>query len=249
MEYARGVYPPAIRVFDKFPHEKKNFSVANQMYTMAIGRFTNSLVLRFNSIRFSLHFGAPQDVMKASRLLDETLREAMFYWQVDVMEDVFPMDYFSLYFNYRRYFDVVTEHVITGRSVREDLIKILLASLHAYAGFYDNGIEHYEKALELDDDFPFYRLRLAQHLLKRGQPADHERASELFFELADGSVFFREAIAGLNTLRTRGVVAEERVAPFAMRMMRYENSVSDNEFEDWTDLPLRPLPIVEDLRR
>jgi hypothetical protein len=163
-------------------------------------RYPHSLVARFNGIRVMLHLGTPELVSEALALLDETLRLPASHWQVDVMEDVFPWDFFPQFFNYRGYFDRVTDNLMRETPVERDLCRLLLASLHAYRGFYPSGygfhsqsLDDFQKAVELDPDFPYFKFWYAEQLLKSGLPEDHHIACKLLEELANGSLIFQEA--------------------------------------------------------
>ncbi len=174
------------------------------VYRKARERFPRSLVVRFNEIRVMLHFGTPKLVSEALALLDETLRLRPNQWQIDVMEDVFPWDFFPQLFNYRGYFDRVTQHLTQGTPVEEDLCRLILASLHAYRGFYPSQHGFYSQALDdfgaaaaLDPDFPFFQLWYAEQLLRRGLPEDQQAASSILHELASESLLFQEALKWL----------------------------------------------------
>jgi tetratricopeptide (TPR) repeat protein len=169
-------------------------------YHAAQEHFPRSLVTRFNSIRVMLHLGTPDLVSEALSLLDETLRLPHDHWQVHVMEDVFPWDFFPQFFNYRAYFDHITGHLMHDKPVDSDLRRLILASLHAYRGFYpsrydlyDRSLDHYQAAVALDPDFPYFKLWHAKQLLKRGQREDRLAAARLLRELADNSLMFQEA--------------------------------------------------------
>ncbi len=176
----------------------------HDVYRTARQRFPRSLVVRFNEIRVMLHFGSPKLVAEAVALLDETLRLPPNHWQIDVMEDVFPWDFFPQFFNYRGYFDYVTQHLTQGVPVEEDLCRLILASLHAYRGFYptyhgfySQALDDYGAAAALDSDFPFFQLWYADQLLRRGLDEDRRAACAILRELASGSLLFREALEWL----------------------------------------------------
>jgi hypothetical protein len=184
-----------------------------RVYRTALERCPRSLVARFNSIRVMLHFGTPDLVSEALALLDETLALPPDHWQVEVMEDVFPWDFFPQFFNYRRYFDRVTEHLMEGTPVHPDLCGLMRASLHAYRGFYpayhgvySQSLDDFQAAAALDPDFPYFQLWYAEQLLLRGLPEDLQAACSLLRELAESSLVFLEASEMLE--RTGGQPAE-----------------------------------------
>jgi hypothetical protein len=170
------------------------------VYRMAREHFPRSLVARFNGIRVMLHFGTPELVSDGLDLLDETLSLPSSHWQIDAMEDVFPWDFFPHFFNYRSYFDLITGHLTQGITVEPDLCRLILASLHAYRGFYpayfgcySQSLDDYEAAAALDPDFPYYQLWYAEQLLKRGLTEDRRAAFAQLRELSAGSLVFQEA--------------------------------------------------------
>ncbi|HEY7427409.1 MAG TPA: glycosyltransferase [Gemmataceae bacterium] len=179
----------------------------SKVYRTTCERFPRSLVARFNYIRVLLHFGTPELVPEALVLLDETLDLPPDHWQIDVMEDVFPWDFFPQFFNYRSYFDRVTAHLMQGVPAEPDLCRLILASLHAYRGFYpayhgfySQGLDDYQSAAALDPDFPYFRLWHAEQLLQRGLSNDRLAARRLLRELAGGSLVFLEAFQMLENL-------------------------------------------------
>lgn len=170
------------------------------VYGRARAHFPRSLVARFNGIRVMLHFGTPELVSEALELLDETLSLPSSHWQIDVMEDVFPWDFFPHFFNYRTYFDRITEHLTQGIPVESDLCRLITASLHAYRGFYpayygcySQSLDDYQAAATLDPDFPYFQLWYAEQLLKRELPEDRRSAFTLLRKLSAGSLVFHEA--------------------------------------------------------
>jgi hypothetical protein len=174
-------------------------------YREACERFPRCLVARFNAIRVMLHFGFDEHVAEALTLLDETLHLPPSTWRIDAMEDVFPWDFFPQFFNYRVYFDRVTAHKMQGGEVEPELCRLILASLHAYRGFYptyhgvySQSLDDYRAAAALDADFPYYRLWYAEQLLQRNLDEDRREAASILLELADDSLVFQEAFALLN---------------------------------------------------
>lgn len=200
------------------------------VYRTARERFPRSLVTRFNEIRILLHFGTPELVSEALILLDETLRLPPNHWQIDVMEDVFPWDFFPQFFNYRGYFDRVTQHLIQGTEVEADLCRLILASLYAYRGFYpahhgfySQALDDYGAAVALDPDFPFFRLWYAEQLLQRALPEDQQAACRLLQELATGSLVFREALEMLEKTGAGGEEMTRRASRAREILKMHEN--------------------------
>jgi tetratricopeptide (TPR) repeat protein len=177
---------------------------AFELYRKALHLFPQSLVLRFNLIRTSLHFGQPRDVSEALDLAKETLEHPESAWQIDPMEDVFPLDFFSVCFNYRRYLDRINEHVMEGKSVQRDLVKLILASLLYYLSHYSNDPGYAKRAAALDPEFSAYTFRYAQQLIHRGWAGDLQEAVDLLVTLAEDTTHFVEALQTLQSLQARG---------------------------------------------
>ncbi len=202
----------------------------NNLYRAARERFPRSLVTRFNAIRVMLHFGTPELASEALALLDEVLLLPPNYWQIDVMEDVFPWDFFPQFFNYRGYFDRITQHLTLGHPVEPDLCRLILASLHAYRGFYpathgfySQAVDDFGSAAALDPDFPFFQLWYAEQLLERGLAEDRLNACRLLRELADGSLVFQEALEMLEKTGDAGEDIARRAARVREILQMREN--------------------------
>ena len=144
------------------------------------------------------------------RLLDDTLASPADDpggWSLDVMEDVFPWDFFPQHFNYRDYFDLITRQLIDGADTRPQLRQLLLASLNYYRGFHapyqdfhSQAADYFRRAVSLDPVFPYYRYHLAEELLQRGLPEDDAEAVHLLRGLLNGSILFVEAFELLSRL-------------------------------------------------
>ena len=203
------------------------------VYRTARERFPRSLVVRFNEIRTMLHFGTSNLVAGALALLDETLRLPPNHWQIDVMEDVFPWDFFPQFFNYRAYFDCITQHLTQGIPVEEDLCRLILASLHAYRGFYptyhgfySQALDDYGAAAALDPEFPFFQLWYADQLLRRGLHEDQQAAHGILHELATGSLLFREALEWLVKIGAAKEHLKQRAGRVNEILLIYEQSMA-----------------------
>jgi GT2 family glycosyltransferase/glycosyltransferase involved in cell wall biosynthesis len=198
---------------------------AFQLYRTGMDEFPDSLVLRFNLIRTALHFGRPKDQATALKLAGETLDKPTEIWQVDPLDDVFPWDFFNTFFNYRSYFDRVTDHFTRGTDVRGSLVRLLLASLHYYLGRYSESLENLKKAAELDPEFPFYKLSYAQYLVKRGWPEDYGAAGDLLIPLAEKSMLFEEAFRLLEKLQSQQQYICPQFGDLAGKMDQAERSI------------------------
>lgn len=188
---------------DNIASGRKLLNIALNIYKSGLDRFPKSLVLRFNFVRTVFHFGFPSDADEALRLSKEILQSPLLFWEIDVMEDVFPWDFYSNFFNYRKYFDTVKEILMNVTAKRETLVKLILASLHYYVGHYTENIEHFQQAAQMDPEFPFYTYHYARHLLNREGTNDFKEAIELLTTLARDSMLFNEAFSMLEELRSK----------------------------------------------
>jgi hypothetical protein len=172
-----------------------------ELYRGGVKKFPRSLVLRFNYIRAALHLAGERDRDDAARLAERTLAESPSRWKVDPLDDVFPYDFFSTTFNYRAYLDAVTRHATGGRRERDAMVRLILASLHHHLGLHTGNLEALGRAVELDPDFPPYRLEVARGLARTEDRANHVRAGEMLADLALTTPLFVEACDVLEHLR------------------------------------------------
>jgi hypothetical protein len=170
-----------------------------------IRRFPESLPLRFNAVRAALHFGLDKEVKWALALARDTLGIPYREWDVDPLEDVFPWDFFSPFFNYRAYFDRVTQSLGGGPGPNPDLARLIFASIHHYLSHFLNPLDHAPQAAALDPGFPFYTYKWVLALLERGQSQDVAQAIRLLTGLADGSILAPEALVLLQRIEEAGI--------------------------------------------
>jgi len=206
------------------------------IYRTGIANFPKSLVLRLNLVRTALHSGQPQDIKDAMQLALETVSMPESNWQIDVMEDVFPWDFCSTSFNYRKYFDLVTEHISRGAPVNSALTRLILASLHYCLGHYSKSPDHFRQATALDPEFPFYRFSYAKRLIQRGEPDDYLKAGELLTELAGNSILFVEAFSLLQQLQEKQLYMSPRYEELATMVFDYSfRYLMQNTYSDGSD--------------
>jgi hypothetical protein len=237
-DFEPGYPPPVHQLLD----------LALNLFTSGVNQFPRSLPLRFNLIRTVLHLGRPDMVTNALAFARQTLEAPFHHWAVDVLEDVFPWDCYSGFFNYRKYFDRVTFHLSRGVQVGPDLTRLILASLHHYLSFYANPVEHASKAVSLDRDFAPYRLRLARIMIERAGVVDQKRAKgvenhvvlntgktvddmlmaeRLLHELARDSILFPEAADLLEQLASENRTTQPISDSIRLAAARYRASVDD----------------------
>jgi hypothetical protein len=160
----------------------------------AIERFPLALVPRVNLVRVLVHFGDPAQVRHGIAVLDDTLRSTHGHWQVGLLDDVLPWDFHPSLFNYRRYFDAVTQSFGTSHPRIETLIAVLLASLNHYRSKYADeiagdrsSIEYAAEAVRLDSEFAEYVLQYCRLLVSRGDPGHLVEAAAHLGRLASHS--------------------------------------------------------------
>ncbi|NQT02288.1 MAG: hypothetical protein HQ580_09705 [Planctomycetes bacterium] len=191
------------------------------LYRMGISKFPQSLVLRLNFIRIAMQFGLRQEANEAIQLLKETLDTPASNWKIDVMEDVFPWDFGSTTFNYRKYFDLVTEHLAQGTSVNSALTQLILAALYFHLSLYTKDPDDLKQAVIYDPEFPIYRFYYAKILIRRGQPEDYTRAGILLTQLAENSILFAEAFCLLKQLKEKQLYISPKFEELAAKVLNY----------------------------
>ena len=179
---------------DHGPAEPTWLSNVTAPLERAVSAFPSALVPRLNLIRILLHFGRGATVRRAVALLDETLEQAPATWHVEPLDDVLPWDFCPSFFNYRRYFDVVTAVLGGQRPERGEMTATILASLHYYRARYAYEIpwtiaeiDCAARATALDSDFAEYTLYYCRLLLDRAAAADLKEAATLIESLAQRS--------------------------------------------------------------
>lgn len=199
--------PLSLNVFTDGPRlPVRPLERALELFQQGLERFPRSLVLRFNAIRAALHYGHPAEVDEALRLGRQTLAEPPERWSVGLMEDVFPWDFFSVLFNYREYFDLVTGALMNEETVSADLARLIHASLHNYMSHYEEHLEHCQAAVALDPAFPFYRFRCGRVISElRPDKQGLDEAAGVLAAAGDELLFSAEALVLLKDMHLAGV--------------------------------------------
>lgn len=216
-------------------------------YRRGTAEFPRSLILHFNMIRAALHFGSPKEVREALARAEIVVAKMESYWQLAPMDDVMPWDYFSHLFNYRGYFDLVTEYLKGSKPLECWHVRLILASIHYYLGHYNDSVANLEKAVALDPTFPFYRFRLALELLMRREADDIGRAVMLLKELVDNSMLFENAFPILEKAVKSLPFPEEQIDSFRSKYRRATQVMFTQNFQvdDWLDHSLRSSTMVD----
>jgi hypothetical protein len=186
-----------------------------EVYREGLRQYPDCLILRFNFIRTMLHFGTDRDRQEALNFAEATVSESEDLWHVSPMEDVFPWDFYSTFFNYRAYLDAVTRQMSGKEPIAEIPIRLILASLHHYLGAYTQNVDHLRRAVELDSQFPYYQFSYATELVRGGCTQDYEEAGRVLEQLAARSTLFKEAFQLLSRLDQSGLFKSQRWAEVA----------------------------------
>jgi len=206
------------------PYQERVIEKTLRLYRICAAHCPKALVLKFNWVRNAFHFGNPREVSEALVVAGEMIAMPSEEWRLDVLDDVYTWDYANSFFNFRKYTDLVTEHLMTGSSVASELVRLILAAVHHYLGHYTQSLEHFQAAVSLDPDFPIYRLMLAQALMRRAGKKDLEEAAALLRELAKDSILDFEAYHLLLELEPSGLVKRgEAIQIRAMLDRMYES--------------------------
>jgi len=191
------------------------------LYRTGIANFPHSLVLRFNMIRTALMFGQSQEIKEALQLTIDTLNKPASSWKIDIMEDVFPWDFGSISFNYRKYFDLITENLMRGTQVNSALVRLISASLYYHLGQYSNNPNHFKQAVILDPEFSTYQYYYAKKLIECGQTDDYAEAGALLTRLAESSILFVEAFCLLKQLMEKQLFISPKFEELTAKVFKY----------------------------
>ena len=185
--------------------DENNKDLLNEIkdiYETGMARFPGSLVLRFNFVRVLFHFGGTEEINYAMQLAKEAVNMPSSEWNIDIMDDIFPHDFWHTFFNYRSYFDLIMKYFRDKIDPSKELYHLIIASLHYYIGKGLNDLYHFKQSIAFDPEFVCYSFFYAQHLVKLGKNhEDYETAGELFLKLVKDSIFFVESYEYLNYLR------------------------------------------------
>ncbi len=243
LDYGVAVYAPATLCHIDSQYANHKIRKALDIYREGMDRFPKSLMLLFNFCRAAFHFGAPRDVSDAIQRGSSAFKSAANEWRVALEHDCFPYDFFPMYFNYRRYLDLVTSSYAKDESVEKSLIEIVLASLSSYLGVYTHGLEFADQSVRLDPEFPYYQLRLATELIGVGGINNYQRAGQLLESLIGRSYLFMEAYDQWRLLVAEGNYISANAERIKAKMERAKEQVVFAEQETLRGAALRlPSP-------
>lgn len=200
-----------------------------------------SLALRFNFIRSALHFGNDEDIGVAAELLRQTIESSPDEFELSPLDDIMTWDYCHEYFNYKRYFATITQHIRSADQALSVLKEIIFASLHYYFGRFAGGIGHYTKAVTLDPNFATYQIWRARELAASGDKHAAGQALPILQTLVLESVYPVDAWTLLQAVELDyGIKVENGDALNREIVSVYTQTIEDKEADV---LPFSPYDI------
>lgn len=149
-----------------------------------IAMFPRFLALQFNLMRALHHFGGSQDEVR--KMAEAIMASQESDWDVGPLDDVLPYDFFPEHFNYRSYFDLAVKVQGEGKEGSSGFFLLIRASAAHYASMAGGSVESARKAVELDPEFPLYRLDLAKRLAVTKN--SRQEAAQILAGLAGGDL-------------------------------------------------------------
>jgi radical SAM superfamily enzyme YgiQ (UPF0313 family)/predicted SAM-dependent methyltransferase len=230
------------RIFGtSIPPDRSLLLEALRRYKEGIKQFPKALILRFNYIRTVLIFGTHEEMLHAIDLAKKATETPLSAWDVDPLHDVFPWDFFSQLFNYRRYFDLVIKHLKGGGAQNAELCRLVMASIHFHLSFFSDEMVHAGKATEFDQEFPFYGMRYAQLLSVKEDIASQVHAAEVLFNLAKNSMLAREAFQCLKNQSRKNLYAFKQCNILQKKFDLWDSRIikAKNNYGDFSSLPFK----------
>ena len=189
------------------------FATTLEIYRLALQLRAQSLALRFNFIRAALHFGGEPDIDQALVLARETLNADASTLELDPCDDVMTWDYCPEFFNYRSYFDLVTDTLMDGVDRTGAMKELILASIAHYCGRMGGDADDFAESVARDPQFPAYRLARAKALIRQNQPDAARQAAALLRDLANRSLLAAEAASLLQAVKLEHGIEIPDLAP------------------------------------
>lgn len=183
---------------------KQLFQLMFSFFKSGIEKFPKSIVLRFNYMRALYHFGSHEDITLSMMIGKEIIDMDPAQWDIDVDDDVLPWDFHKDRFNYRSYFDAITQQLVSGESCRDSLVGLIVASTCCYVGGHENDIHLLARAWKTDPNFAYYQMAYVRALRITPRRTDEEILMHLM-SLAQGSVVFDQALLDLEEHQLKAV--------------------------------------------
>lgn len=228
LQYAQAVVPEAVKMLaGRGESPEVNPALLERtlrLYARGVEWFPRSLVMRFDWLRAALHFGSDEVKGRAIEMGRQMTAIPLAEWESDVLEDVFPWDFFGEMFNYRGYFDLVVDSLRRRQAHNSKLSALIMASVNHYLSSHLSSVDFARQAVTLDPGCAPYRLRLGSLLATREETRDEGIACLL--ALATSSELRLEAWDTLQRLVDQGFMAAHRLDAFAPSIARIRGRLS-----------------------
>ncbi len=249
IEAVRAADPSTSRQFEALDGSSNLIQLSVQLHELGLSKFPLSLALRFNLVRLLLHAGTPDLVTRGLKEIAVILSQPPQSWELKPLDDLFPLDFYRGFFNYRRYLEIATEALKENSSRSNDLIQLVLASLHFYIGHYHNPLFHFARSSALDPSFAPYKLKLAAAQLEEGLRAPNRnellnQAINSLAQLAERSVVFEDAFRMLSELKESVGINFSQLAELEKQYNRFKQGNTEGRAEDWLHVALRPAAVI-----
>jgi hypothetical protein len=181
-----------------------------------VGMFPRFLALRFNLMRALHHFGGSQ--VEVREMAEAIASSEESDWDIGPLDDVLPYDVFPENFDYRSYFDLAVKVLGEGRGSDPGLFRLIRASAAHYASLAGGSVESARTAVELDPEFPIYRLALGRRLAA-GKDSRRE-AAQILAEVAGEDIVPLAAWDEIQKLKLLSELTPEAARALARRAGR-----------------------------
>jgi hypothetical protein len=202
------------------PANDLGFERAIAELQLAVHTAPEALVPRYNLMRLLIHLGNEAQLHQGLVLAAEILDMPAESWQIEILDDIYPYDFFTSWMNHRTYFDTVVDGLAGRGSPELKLRDLILASVHHFFAVYEGSIAHAEGACRLDPVWPIYKLTLADMYGSMSDVVSLDRAHDLLVELTKESWIAVRAFHRLQALAERhkpSEVAAAETAPIIAR--------------------------------
>lgn len=172
----------------------------------AVVAYPRHLILHFQLMRTLYCFGGTGQRARGVALAREIVSHQPDKWQVDPLDDLYPPDFNGGFVNTRAFYDLAVLHLAGKGDQRPGMRDIVLASAFHLLAVREGDVNLARRAADLDPEFPFYQLTLAELLAEPPSLHDINMIREILDRLAAGSVLAGGAHAMLDRLVEREVI-------------------------------------------
>ena len=185
------------------------------LYQKQKDKHKNNIVFHFNYIRHNLHNGNSTDIKSIIEIMEGIVSSDINHWSISE-SDIMPWDYYSQFFNYRGYFElIVKKHSkkITENIFKTESIKYIYSSIYAYLSCYTGELIHFKKAYNLDKTFNYFKLNYSQALIYHNKSKDDLLLSlNLLQELTCDSLYIKDLLKLYYILKNRNIHVDDEIA-------------------------------------